>query len=173
MILLFIYLVIIDSFEREREREGREKERGRKKREKHRGVVPLFIQSLVDSCMRPDQGLNPQPWQVRTTLQTTELPSQGLDMILLNGTLKPSLVWLRGLGRGLGSLPTTFILKGHWFNSQLGHVPGLQARSLGEGVREATGQCFSQTHVSLPLFLSPFSPKINKPFKNETHKGKD
>ena len=30
-----------------------------------------------------------------------------------------------------------------WFNSQSGHVPGLQARSPVEGVQEATDWCFS------------------------------
>ena len=28
----------------------------------------LYIHLLVDSCMCPDQGLNPQPWPIGTTL---------------------------------------------------------------------------------------------------------
>ena len=59
------------SFERERGRE-REKE-GRKKGERggetdrHQFVVPLW-HSLVDSCLRPDEGSNPQPGRIRMTL---------------------------------------------------------------------------------------------------------
>ena len=48
--------------------------------------------------------------------------------------------------------------KGRQFDSQLGHMPGLPARSPVGGVREATNACFS-------LFLSPSLPhslKINK-----------
>ena len=48
--------------------------------------------------------------------------------------------------------------KGHWFDSQSGHVPGLQAGSLVGGVWEATDRCFSP---SLPPSL-PLSLKINK-----------
>ena len=49
--------------------------------------------------------------------------------------------------------------KGHRFDSQSGHMPGLWARSPVEGIQEAT------THWSLPLsFPSPLS-KNNKYFK--------
>ena len=62
-------------------------------------------------------------------------------------------------------------LKGHQLDSQSGHMHGLQARSLVEGVRVATSWCFSQT--SMFLSLSSFLPhhlskKINKILK--THK---
>lgn len=33
--------------------------------------------SLVESCLCPDGGLNPQPWRVGTVLQPTEVPSPG------------------------------------------------------------------------------------------------
>ena len=44
--------------------------------------------------------------------------------------------------------------KGRRFNSQSGHMPGLWARSLVGGVREATNPCISHTLMSLSL---PFS----------------
>ena len=37
----------------------------------------LLMYSLVDSCMCPDQGLNPQPLCVGRMLEPTDLPSQG------------------------------------------------------------------------------------------------
>ena len=37
--------------------------------------------SLIDSCMCPDLGLNPQSWCIGTTL-LTKLPSQGLPIFL-------------------------------------------------------------------------------------------
>ena len=59
--------------------------------------------------------------------------------------------------------------KGRWFNSQSGHVSGLQARSPVGGRQQATNRCFSRTSVSL-LFLHPLpSLKINKIFKNQWH----
>ena len=53
--------------------------------------------------------------------------------------------------------------KGHWFNSQSGHMPGLWARSSVGGTREAT------THWCFPPSLSPsfLSLKLNKILKNE------
>ena len=45
--------------------------------------------------------------------------------------LQPGLVWL--VDRAPACEP-----KGCWFNSQSGHTPGLQARSLVGGLREAT-----------------------------------
>ena len=56
-------------------------------------------------------------------------------------------------------------LKGHWFDSQSGHMPGLWARFLVGGSREATSRCFSHTSVFLstpflPLFLQ--NKKIKK-----------
>ena len=47
--------------------------------------------------------------------------------------------------------------KGLQFNSQSGHMPGLQARSPVGGVWEATNQCLSHVDVSLPLFAFPSS----------------
>ena len=41
--------------------------------------------------------------------------------------------------------------KGHWFDSQSGHMPGLQARSLVEGTWEATTHwCFSPFFLPFP-----------------------
>ena len=37
----------------------------------------LIIHSLVDSCMCPDLGSNPQPWHVGVALKPINLPSQG------------------------------------------------------------------------------------------------
>ena len=45
-------------------------------------LLHLFMHSLVDSCRCPDQGLNPQPWHIRTTLSPTELPRQGPYLFL-------------------------------------------------------------------------------------------
>ena len=42
------------------------------------------------------------------------------------------------------------------FDSWSGHMPGLWARSLVEGVQEATNQCFSFTLTCLSLFLPSF-----------------
>ena len=49
-------------------------------------------------------------------------------------------------------------LKGHLFDSQAGHVPGMQARSPVGGVQEATNRCFSPSLS--PSF--PLSLEINK-----------
>ena len=53
--------------------------------------------------------------------------------------------------------------KGHWFDSQSGHMPGLQARFPVGDVWEATNQCFSRTSMYINVSLSPFFPplKIN------------
>ena len=63
----------------------------------------------------------------------------------------PWLVWQSGLS--MACKP-----KGHQFNSQLGHMPGLQARSPVGGV------CERQPHigVSRPLFLPPLLSLKNK-----------
>ena len=47
-------------------------------------------------------------------------------------------------------------LRGYLFDSQSGHMPGLQARSPAGGVREATNRCSS--HTSMFLSLSPSCP---------------
>ena len=62
------YLKILLLILRERERE----EGG----EKHRLLSHLLMHLLVDSCMCPDQGLNPQPWCIGLMPYPTELPSQ-------------------------------------------------------------------------------------------------
>ena len=58
-------------------------------------------------------------------------------------------MWLSRLGIVLQT-------KGHWFNSQLGHMAGLQARSPVGGEQEVTDvslahQCFPSLHVSLKI----------------------
>ena len=50
--------------------------------------------------------------------------------------------------------------KGYWFDSQSGHMPGLQARSPVGGMREATSQCLSLS-FSLP---SPLMKNNKKHF---------
>ena len=61
---------------------GQEKEtEGERERERERDISLLshiFMYSLVDSYMCPDQGSNLQPWRIWTMFQPTELPSQGL-----------------------------------------------------------------------------------------------
>ena len=54
--------------------------------------------------------------------------------------------------------------KDHWFNSQLGHMPGFQAGSPVGGMWEATNGCFSNKWMFLYLFSPslPLSLKINK-----------
>ena len=57
--------------------------------------------------------------------------------------------------------------EGHQFNSQSGHMPGLQTTSPVGGVQETTDQCISGTSMFLSLsfsFPSPLSQKINKIF---------
>ena len=51
--------------------------------------------------------------------------------------------------------------KGHWFNSQSGHMPGMQARSSVGDIQKAT-----HIDVSLPLFLPllPLSKNKTKSF---------
>ena len=44
----------------------------------------LFMNSLADSCMCPDQELNPQPWHIRTKLSPTKQPNQGFPTVLYN-----------------------------------------------------------------------------------------
>ena len=39
----------------------------------------LFMYSLIDSCMCPDRGSNPQPWLIRTMLQPAEPHVQSLE----------------------------------------------------------------------------------------------
>ena len=55
--------------------------------------------------------------------------------------------------------------KAHWFDSQSGHMPGLQARSPLGGVPKTPDQCFFHTSVCLSLSFSLPSPlkiKIKK-----------
>ena len=51
--------------------------------------------------------------------------------------------------------------KGCWFDSQSGHMPGLQARSPMGGAQEATDQCFSHTLMFLSLSFS-LPPPLSK-----------
>ena len=54
------------------------REEGGGEREKNTDLLfHLFMHSLVDSYMCPDQGSNPQPWYIGTMLQPTELSGQG------------------------------------------------------------------------------------------------
>ena len=48
--------------------------------------------------------------------------------------------------------------KGHWFDSQLGHMPGFWPRFPVGGMREATNWCILHTLVFLSLFFSLPSP---------------
>ena len=52
--------------------------------------------------------------------------------------------------------------KGHWFDSQSGHVPGLWARSPVGGMWEATTHCCFSPSLPLPLSL-----KINTIFRKK------
>ena len=69
-------------------------------------------------------------------------------------------MWLSGLSASLWT-------KNHWFNSQSGHMPGLQAKFPVGGVQEATTHwCFSPSSS----FPSPLSKnKWIKYFKKEKH----
>ena len=53
-----LYIIYIYIFETERE------EGGERERETELLFHLLIIHLLVDSCVCPDQGLNPQPWHV-------------------------------------------------------------------------------------------------------------
>ena len=75
------------------------------------------------------------PWQVLyIDVSKLEFRGQGAGQVEAEakrlGRL-PWLVWLSGLSAGLHS-------KGRQFNSQLGHMPGIWARSLVGGTPEAT-----------------------------------
>ena len=56
--------------------------KGGGERERESDLFSLFMHSLVDSYMCPDQGLNPHPWPIGTMLQPTELPGQDPDLTL-------------------------------------------------------------------------------------------
>ena len=72
-------------------------------------------------------------------------------MVILKHDHSPG--WCGSVDRALACEP-----KGHGFDSQSGHTPGLQARSPVGGVLEE-----SHTDVSLLLFLPSFSfLKVNK-----------
>ena len=67
---LFIDICIFFSFFRER----------RKESERNINMLfHLFMHSVADSYMCPDQGSNLQPWCTGTMLQPTELPDQGVS----------------------------------------------------------------------------------------------
>ena len=69
---IYIWLIL--------KREWKWGEKERQREEERRNIHLLFhlsIHSLIDSFMCPEQGLNPQPWHIRTTLQPAELPRQG------------------------------------------------------------------------------------------------
>ena len=72
------------------------------------------------------------------------------------------LAWLSGLSVGCE-------LKGHGFDSQSGHMPGLRARSPAGGVWEATYCCIWCFSPSLPPSLPLSKNKSVKSLKN-THK---
>ena len=59
-----------------------------RERKKYQFVVPLIHAPLVNFCMCPDWGLNPQPWCIRMMLQPTELCGQDLfvDFFLIGET---------------------------------------------------------------------------------------
>ena len=44
-----------------------------------------FMHSLVESCMCPDLGLEPQPWRIGKTLSPTELLGRGNFLLLFVG----------------------------------------------------------------------------------------
>ena len=60
------------------EREGGEREREREERDL---MFHWLMHSLVDSCVCPDWGSNPQPRHAGMVLWPTELPSQGLILM--------------------------------------------------------------------------------------------
>ena len=71
-------------------------------------------------------------------------------------------VWCSSVGWASSHKP-----KGHWFNSQSGHMPRFQARSPAWGVREATDWCISHWCFS-PSLPPPLSKsKRNKIFKKK------
>ena len=67
---------------REREILERERERLRERERERDQLVHLLMHLFFDSCMRPDQGSNPQPWSIRMTLYKTEVHSQGGKHVL-------------------------------------------------------------------------------------------
>ena len=62
---------------------GREGWREREKK-KHDLLFHSCMHSFVDSCLCRDWGSNPQPWYIRTMLESTELPDQGSTFLILN-----------------------------------------------------------------------------------------
>ena len=71
-------------------------------------------------------------------------------------------VWLKNWGSpgcyGLVDWATACEPKGHWFDSQSGHMPGLWARALFGDMWEATDWCISHTLMFLSLSFSLPSP---------------
>ena len=86
-----------------------------------------------------------------------------LDFLIVNSTfenlcLKIYVQALAGVAQWIEWTSVACEPKGRWFNSQSGHMPGLQARSPVGGVWKVTDPCISGTQMFLSLSFSLPSP---------------
>ena len=58
-----------------------QRERGKREAEKNDLLFHLLMHSFAGSCMCPDWGLNPQPWWIRMTFISMELPGLGWNTL--------------------------------------------------------------------------------------------
>ena len=129
--------------------EGRERER-----ERNIDLLPLVYTPTRDWThslgMCPDQESNPWPsglWDNTPTNWITLTRARLALFFFLNVFLIFSPGWCSSV-----DWAPACESKGHWFNSQSGHMPGLWAKTPVGGVLEATTHwCFSST---LSLFPS-------------------
>lgn len=113
-----------------------------RERKGERKVNPLFLlsmHSLVDSCVCPDQGLNPHPRRFRTTQQPAELPSQGLHFCVICVKCHVNFLFTKNKEETVSAIRDSHLLlrsewKSHsfslWVSTNQETDPGLKAWAL-------------------------------------------
>ena len=101
--------------------------------------------------------------RIKDNLDNWNIPKFSLKISMLNWkhvslTINKTFKCLPGWCGSVDWTPGQRV-KGHWFHSQSGHIPGLQARSPEGGAWEATTHWYFSPSLSLSL---PLSLKTNK-----------